>query len=149
MLAWFQVPFSMYQGTSHSFNVDVFQTIGTQNQCACAQGPTVSIPNVNLYPSGSNAYIYWGGPGNGPSAQATNNITTGPITLGTSVGVNVLNNFVGQQLVSGAFQSHYNSNGSYNLVYMVEYGGSIFSKYYRSRFFWTEYLFTRNERTKI
>jgi hypothetical protein len=76
------IPFEMYQGTSNAFNVNVFQTVGTQNQCACSQGPTVSIPNVNLYPNGSNAYIYWGGPGNGPSAQATNNITTGPIALG-------------------------------------------------------------------
>jgi hypothetical protein len=68
----------------------------------------VSISNVNQYPNGATASIYWGGAGQGPNPSATQNITTGPINLGPNVGVTTLNDFIGQDLQNFNYQGHYN-----------------------------------------
>ena len=106
----------MYAGTPYQFTVPVFQT-QFGNQCHCDDGPTVAIPNANNYFPGTTAFIYWdglGGPGQG-------NMTSGPITLGSTGSPATLTSFPGQL----NNQTHYASNvgGSYNVIFMVNYGG--------------------------
>ncbi|MEY3681558.1 MAG: hypothetical protein RLZZ289_77, partial [Bacteroidota bacterium] len=114
--------YNMYPNQPYGFTAPVFQTVGTNNTCTCAEGPTLAIPNATSYPAGTTASIYWGGNGQG-------GLTTGSITLGPSAAASTLVSFPGQSNSSG-FVTHYTSTGSYNLVYMVNIGGCTLSKYY-------------------
>jgi gliding motility-associated-like protein len=101
--------------------VPMIQTTG--NNCSCNQftGPMISLNNANLLPAGSSATILWGGNGIGGAS------TTFPV--GTSNLLAQPFNFPGQQN-NNAPASHYNTPGSYNLMYLVTFpNGCTYSTY--------------------
>jgi len=101
--------------------VPMIQTTG--NNCSCNQftGPMISLNNANLLPAGSSATILWGGNGIGGAS------TTFPV--GTSNLLAQTFNFPGQQN-NNTPASHYNTPGSYNLMYLVTFpNGCTYSTY--------------------
>ena len=108
-----------------SFNgIPVYQ--GSGNNCQANQygpGPLISLTNANSMPAGTSATINWGTTGTGALT------TTFPI--GASNTLAFPNSFPGQQNSNGtAPLSHYNSTGSYNMVYMVTLpSGCVYSYY--------------------
>lgn len=104
--------------------IPMIQTNG--NNCNCNQytGPMISLNNANNQPTGTTATIHWGANGLGG--------TTTTFPIGSA---NILNNpfnFPGQQNnnVPAGPASHYNSPGSYNLMYLVNYpNGCTYSTY--------------------
>lgn len=101
--------------------VPMIQTIG--NNCSCNQytGPMISLNNANSLPPGSTATILWGANGIGG--------TTTTFPVGTSNLLAQPFNFPGQQNIN-APASHYNTPGSYNLMYLVTFpNGCTYSTY--------------------
>lgn len=101
--------------------VPMIQTTG--NNCSCNQytGPMISLSNANSLPAGSTATILWGANGIGGVS------TTFPV--GTSNTLSPSFNFPGQQTNSQP-ASHYNTPGSYNLMYLVTFpNGCTYSTY--------------------
>jgi hypothetical protein len=101
--------------------VPMIQTTG--NNCSCNQytGPMISLNNANSLPPGSTATIFWGGNGIGG--------TTTTFPVGTSNLLAQPSNFPGQQN-NNTPASHYNTPGSYNLMYLVTFpNGCTYSTY--------------------
>ncbi len=101
--------------------VPMIQTTG--NNCSCNQftGPMISLNNANSLPAGSTATIFWGGNGIGGAS------TTFPV--GASNTLSPAFNFPGQQN-NNTPASHYNTPGSYNLMYLVTFpNGCTYSTY--------------------
>ena len=101
--------------------VPMIQTTG--NNCSCNQftGPMISLNNANSLPAGSTASILWGANGIGG--------TTTTFPVGTSNLLAQPFNFPGQQN-NNAPASHYNTPGSYNLMYLVTFpNGCTYSTY--------------------
>lgn len=104
--------------------IPMIQTIG--NNCSCVQytGPMISLNNANFLPAGSTATILWGANGLGGTS------TTFPVGMSNTLTQPF--NFPGQQNnnVPAAPASHYNTPGSYNLMYLVTYpNGCTYSTY--------------------
>ncbi|NBO60497.1 MAG: PKD domain-containing protein, partial [Flavobacteriia bacterium] len=100
--------------------IPMIQTTG--NNCNCNQytGPMISLNNANSQPAGTTATINWGANGLGG--------TTTTFPIGVSNNINPIN-FPGQQN-NNAPTTHYNSPGSYNLMYLVNYpNGCTYSTY--------------------
>jgi len=101
--------------------VPMIQTTG--NNCSCNQytGPMISLNNANLLPAGSTATIRWGANGIGG--------TTTTFPVGVSNTLSPAFNFPGQQN-NNTPASHYNTPGSYNLMYLVTFpNGCTYSTY--------------------
>jgi gliding motility-associated-like protein len=97
------------------------------NNCQCltlGPGPMISLTNANNFPAGSTATIHWGANGVGGTS------TTFPV--GMSNTLNPAFNFPGQQNnnVPAVPVTHYNTPGSYNLMYLVTFpNGCTYSSY--------------------
>ncbi|MEY3099322.1 MAG: hypothetical protein RIS63_210, partial [Bacteroidota bacterium] len=112
----------------------VFQTSSGTNSCTCSsstQGPAIGFTNTANLGGTATIDIYWGGVGvlaNG----GTNVFTTIPSTT-LSGNSGTLSSFPGQ--LSNPSSGHYAGSGaagtgSYNLIYVVNYGsGCIYSGY--------------------
>ena len=101
--------------------IPMIQTTGNNCNCTPSNGPMIGLNNANQQPAGSTATIHWGANGLGG--------TTTTFPIGAS---NLLNNpfinFPGQQNPGPA--THYNTPGSYNLMYLVNYpNGCTYSTY--------------------
>ena len=101
--------------------IPMIQTTGNNCNCTPYNGPMIGLNNANQQPAGSTATIHWGANGLGG--------TTTTFPIGAS---NLLNNpfinFPGQQNPGPA--THYNTPGSYNLMYLVNYpNGCTYSTY--------------------
>ncbi|NBV09547.1 MAG: hypothetical protein EBS09_10640, partial [Flavobacteriia bacterium] len=99
----------------------MIQTTGNNCNCTPYNGPIISLNNANSQPAGSTATIHWGANGLGG--------TTTTFPIGSA---NLLNNpfinFPGQQ--NPGPTTHYNTPGSYNLMYLVNYpNGCTYSTY--------------------
>ena len=104
----------------------VFQTQNGDASCTCtfsSAGPAISILDTDQYPDGTISQIWWGGAGslaNGGTSAYTEQ--TGFPTFQDSLSI-----FNGQ----GSSLGHYSSQGSYDLVHVVQFpDGCLYSAYY-------------------
>lgn len=101
--------------------IPMIQTTGNNCNCTPYNGPMISLNNANNQPAGSTATIHWGANGLGGTT------TTFPIGS-TNLLNNPFINFPGQQ--NPGPTTHYNTPGSYNLMYLVNYpNGCTYSTY--------------------
>ncbi|MFN5311361.1 MAG: beta strand repeat-containing protein, partial [Flavobacteriales bacterium] len=112
----------------------VFQTSSGTNSCICSsstQGPAIGFTNTANLGGTATIDVYWGGVGV-PANGGTNVFTTIPSTT-LSGNSGTLSSFPGQ--LSNPSSGHYAGSGaagtgSYNLIYVVNYGsGCIYSGY--------------------
>jgi gliding motility-associated-like protein len=101
--------------------IPMIQTTGNNCNCTPYNGPMISLNNANSQPAGSTATIHWGANGLGGTT------TTFPIGSTNQLN-NPFINFPGQQ--NPGPTTHYNTAGSYNLMYLVNYpNGCTYSTY--------------------
>ena len=118
----------------------IFQTSSGTNSCSCSsvsQGPAIGFTNTSNLGAGTSINVYWGGAGT-TNNGGTNAFTQIPSTL-LAANTGTLSNFPGQTTASNpsisSVNGHYAGSGaagpgSYNLMYVVNYGsGCVYSGY--------------------
>ena len=112
----------------------VFQTSSGTNSCSCSsasQGPAIGLTNTANLGSSSTIDVYWGGAGTSLNGGTLPFTTIPSNTLSGNTGT--LSSFPGQS--SNPINGHYAGSGaagpgSYNLIYVVNYGsGCVYSGY--------------------